>query len=127
MAEHHDHKEINDKKIRRSPEYRGGKWMARWTIYYSDKIILTQEDMAWEDCPSSGVRMIMEHLDNGRAMSHMGQSYYFMRGSTIISCSLMDIHDHLQIGISSGNIKFGNLIRDEVWDRVHEIVFGSST
>ena len=56
-------------------------------------------------------------------MIHMGADYYFIRGDTIIDCSLKDLHQHIVLGIPSGVMKFGRWCPDDVWDRVHARVF----
>jgi hypothetical protein len=95
----------------------------RWEIYYDDESVVSDLDVVWEDAPNEGVLFILEYYPDDRKMVHMGMDYYFMRYNTIISCSLADLHTHLSLGFAPNAVKFGRWTSDEIWNRVHDVVF----
>ncbi len=94
----------------------------QWQIFYDDETVVSDLDMMWEQAPTQGVLFVLEYLDSNK-MVHMGMDYYFIRGSTIISTSLVGLHTHLELGLVAGTIKFGRWCPDDVWQRVHDVVF----
>lgn len=95
-----------------------------WKIYYDDESVVTDENMRWEDAPPHGVLIILHYQSNGKCQVHMGHDYYLIRDYTIISFHIKDLHEHLLLGILKGAIKFGRWCPDNVWQRVHNKVFG---
>lgn len=95
----------------------------KWQIFYDDETVVSDSDMRWENAPAQGILFILEYMDNNNKMVHMGMDYYFMRDGTIISTGISALHTHLELGIAAGVIKFGRWCPDDVWKRVHDVVF----
>lgn len=94
----------------------------KWQIFYDDETVVSDLDMIWEQTPTQGVLFVLEYIQNNK-MVHMGMDYYFIRDGTIISTSLVGLHTHLELGLGAGAIKFGRWCPDDVWQRVHNVVF----
>ncbi len=94
-----------------------------WKIYYDDESVITNDDMSWEDVPLYGVLFVVENYTERRRIVHMGMDYYMKKNNTIISCNDGNIKMHIELGLSARCTKFGRWAPDDIWDRVHNIVF----
>ncbi len=97
-----------------------------WEIFYDDETVVSDLDVTWTNAPSQGVLFVLEYMENNNKMVHMGMDYYFMRDGTVISTNLNGLHSHLELGLGAGAIKFGRWCPNDIWQRVHDVVFPSN-
>ena len=100
--------------------------MGPWIIYYADESTYTSDDGDWDDAPTDNVCFVIEDKSNEPGSTverqvHMGQDYYF-----IFNGVLSDANEG-ELGLYGNpvapNLKTGQWTSDEVWQRIHDIIF----
>lgn len=94
-----------------------------WKIYYDDESVITSDDMSWKEAPLYGVLFVVEHYGDGKQMVHMGMDYYINRDGSVISFGENNVKMHIELGIPARCAKYGRWAPNDVWQRVHDIVF----